>query len=52
MPKVWDIHLRHLQYAGRHNVQGLPGKGVGHTVLSPFPARGWDLSRRQFVCTP
>ncbi len=45
MQELWDVHLRHLQYAWRHDVQGLPGKGVGHAVL-PSPAAGWGLTRQ------
>lgn len=50
MQELWDVHLRHLQYAWRHDVQGVSGEGVGHAVLTP--TTGWGLIRRQFVFTP
>ena len=43
MCKLRHVHLRHLQYAWRHDVQGLPGKGVGRA------ADGRGLAFRPFV---
>jgi len=50
MQELWDVHLRNLQHAWRHDVQGLSGKRVGRAVLTP--AAGWGLTHRQFVHTP